>query len=35
VLASPVVAMSLGYLPFALLRRKGGVRAPSATVAAQ
>ena len=34
VLASPVVAISLGYLPFALLRRKSAVRAPSATVAA-
>lgn len=34
VLASPVVAMSLGYLPFALLRRKSAVRAPRATVAA-
>jgi hypothetical protein len=29
VLASPVVAMSLGYLPFALLRRKSAGRAPS------
>jgi hypothetical protein len=29
VLASPAVAMSLGYLPFALLRRKSGGRAPS------
>jgi hypothetical protein len=29
VLASPVVAMSLGYLPFALLRRKNAGRAPS------
>lgn len=34
VLASPVVAISLGYLPFALLRRKSAVRAPSATIAA-
>ena len=30
VLASPVVAISLGYLPIALLRRKSAGRAPSA-----
>ncbi|CAN7196625.1 DUF2306 domain-containing protein [Mesorhizobium sp. LjRoot246] len=34
VLASPVVAMSLGYLPFALLRRKSMGKASRAAVAA-